>query len=366
MLRVALVGCGKIADDHVLAIQRVGGCTIVGVCDHEPLMAHQLGARFGIQGVFANVHEMLAATRPDVVHITTPPQSHFDLAQCCIAAGCHVYLEKPFTVTADEAYALIQKAEGAGVLVTAGHNCQFTPEMLEMRRLVASGAIGGRPVHLESHWPYSLDDLSYVGPLLSSHDHWVRRLPGQLLHNIVSHGISRLAEFLDDELLDVTASCFQSRQMASMGSSNLMDELRVQIRDSLGVTATFCFSTQIKPGQNVFRLYGKDGTLFVDVRSGIVIRTSSRAYKSYLTFVVPALVQARQHLVRSLMNMRAIVRRDLYQDAGMKELIARFYACIGGRAELPIPYREILLTAKIMDRIFETYPRDSSIESPPQ
>ena len=41
---------------------------------------------------------MLSDAQPDVVHITTPPESHFEIARLCLAAGCHVYVEKPFTL----------------------------------------------------------------------------------------------------------------------------------------------------------------------------------------------------------------------------------------------------------------------------
>jgi predicted dehydrogenase len=141
-MRVAIVGCGKIADQHVQAIRRIADTAIVAVCDREPLMAGQLAERFRIDGQFADVANMLAKSHPDVVHITTPPQSHHDLGRQCLEAGSHVYLEKPFTVTADQADALIRFAESRNLLVTAGHNYQFTPEMLQMRTLCAQGFLG--------------------------------------------------------------------------------------------------------------------------------------------------------------------------------------------------------------------------------
>jgi len=73
MLRIAIVGCGKIADQHVQAIRRIPDCIIVGLCDRELLMARQLAERFGNNACFSDLHEMLEMTRPDVVHITTPP-----------------------------------------------------------------------------------------------------------------------------------------------------------------------------------------------------------------------------------------------------------------------------------------------------
>src|SRR5262249_27999677 len=149
-------------------------------------------------------------TSPDVVHITTPPEGHYALAKQCLEWGSHVYLEKPFTVTAGEAESLLRLAETRRLKITAGHNYQFTLEMLGMRRLVEEGFLGGKPVHLESYFSYDLADASYVGPLLGNRRHWVRELPGQLLHNVISHGIARLAEFLDDDLAEITASAHQS------------------------------------------------------------------------------------------------------------------------------------------------------------
>jgi predicted dehydrogenase len=352
MLRVGIIGCGKIADQHVSAIERIPGSEIVAVCDREPLMAQQIAERFEIKHCFSDASQMLAECPLDVVHITTPPQGHAPLARQCIDAGVNVYLEKPFTVTADEAKALIGLAESRAVKITAGHNLQFTLEMLQMRRFVESGYLGGRPVHLESHFSYDLGSPSYVGPLLHNPNHWVRQLPGQLFHNIISHGIARLAEFLDDEIVELAASAHQSPSLIKLGGGIVRDELRVLIRDKNGTTAFFCFSTQIKPGLNQFRICGPKNSLWIDQSSGTLIRQSPGVTKSYLTYFFPPLRNACEHLRNARRNLADFVSRRLYQDAGMKELIARFYQSIQSGGAPPIPYREILRTARIMDEIF--------------
>src|SRR4030095_1800336 len=180
--------------------------------------------------------------------------------------------EKPFTVTAAEARSLVDLARQRGLQITAGHNYQFPPEMLAMRDRVRKGSLGGSPVHLESHWSYDLGDTSYVGPLLGNRNHWVRQLPGQLFHNIISHGIAKLVEFLDDELVEVTAMAHQSEQLRGLGGQEVLDELRVMIRDNNGTTAFFCFSTQIK-ALNQLRVYGPANSMIADITAGSVIRT---------------------------------------------------------------------------------------------
>jgi predicted dehydrogenase len=352
MLRIAIVGCGKIADQHVAAIRRIGNTKIVSVCDREMLMANQLAERFGIADCFFDAGEMLRSTKPDVVHITTPPQSHFALGKQCLEFGSHVYLEKPFTVNFEEAQALIGLAERRSLKVTAGHNLQFTREMVEMRRLVGEGFLGGKPVQVESHFSYDLGDASYVGPLLGNPQHWVRKLPGQLFHNIISHGVAKLAEFLDDDLMEIVARAHQSSKMASLGGQEVLDELRVLIRDRAGTTAFFCFSTQLKPGMNHFRVCGPANSLAVDHASGSLIRHKTRSHKSYLMFFVPPLLLAREHFRNARINLVNFIRGRLHQDSGMKELIECFYGSIETNGVPPIPYREILLTARIMDEIF--------------
>ena len=361
-MRVAIVGCGKIADQHVQAIHRIPNSDIVAVCDSEPLMARQLGERFGITKCFGDVEDMLRAISPDVVHVTTPPQSHHTVGHLCLQAGSHVYLEKPFTVSAAEAESLIQLAQRRGLSITAGHNYQFTPEMLEMRQLVTQGFLGGRPIHLESHWSYDLGDLNYVRPLLGNRNHWVRQLPGQLLHNVISHGIARLAEFLDDDVTELTAVAHQSALLRSLGGGDVMDELRVLIRDAAGTTALFCFSTQIKPSLNRFEICGPANSLMVDLVSGSVIGSRGRSYKSYLTFIIPPLNSARQHLARARRNAINILRWRLHQDSGMKELIQRFHLSISSGGPPPVTYRDIVLTARIMDSIFALIGSSSNID----
>jgi predicted dehydrogenase len=325
-LRLAIIGCGKIADQHLLAFRRIGGCEVVALCDRELLMANQLGERFGVTACFAEAAEMLRTAKPDVVHITTPPQGHFSLAKLCLEAGAHVYLEKPFTVTAPEAEELIRRAETKKLKITAGHNYQFTLEMLEMRRLVAENFLGSKT-------------------------HWVRQLPGQLFHNLISHGIAKLAEFLGDQV-KVTAHAHQSPRLQSLNGQEVQDELRVLLRDENGTTATFCFSTQIKPGQNFLRICGPKNSLVVDNSSGTLLRLENKSYKSYLTFLVPPLKLARQHFRNARINVFNFLNGKLHQDSGMKELIEQFHRSIKTNGAPPIPYREIILTARIMDEIF--------------
>ena len=353
MLRVGIVGCGKIADAHAAQIQRIAGCQIVGVCDREPLMARQLHERFPVGQHFSQLDDLLSTARPDVVHITTPPDSHFDIARICLERGCHVYVEKPFTVHEEQARRLVALAERTGLKLTAGHDYQFSHAARRMRALVDAGYLGGVPVHMESTYCYDLSDPAYARALLGDRHHWVRRLPGRLLHNIISHGIARISEFLTTDSPRVIAHGFVSPLLKSLDEREIVDELRVIVSEEERTTAYFTFSSQMRPCLNQFRVYGPANGLVLDQDHETVLTLRGRRHKSYAEKFVPPVTSAAQHLGNLVTNVRTFLRRDFHMNAGMKYLMESFYRSITHGTPVPIPYRELLLTARIMESIFE-------------
>ncbi len=352
MIRVGVIGCGKIADAHAEQIQYIPGCRIVGACDEEPLMAEQFCDRFSVGGAFGDAREMLDACRPDAVHITTPPQSHFELGRLCLESGSHIYVEKPFTVDALQTEALLKMAEQRGLTITVGHDHQFCQAAVKMRKIIAEGYLGGRPLHMESYYSYDLGDPVYTRALLGDKSHWVRKLPGKLLHNVISHGISKIAEFLPGDAPRVTAQGFTSRFLKDLGESDLIDELRVILIDEAGVTAYFTFSTQMRPGLHQFRLYGPKNGLVVDYGRQTVLKLKGGKYKSHLERLIPPFEVAGHSVGSGISNVHRFLRNDFHMNWGMKNLIASFYRSISEKGPPPIPYREIFLTSKIMDEIF--------------
>ena len=352
MLKVGIVGCGKIADAHAAQLRRVAGCEIVGVCDREPLMARQLYERYPVKACYGGLAELLAQARPDVVHVTTPPASHFDIARQCLEAGCHVYVEKPFTIDRDEAQQLIALAERRGCRITAGHDDQFLPAARRMRALVQSGFLGEGPLHMESYFGYELARVGYAGAMLGDKEHWVHKLPGKLLHNVISHGIARIAEFLTTESPQIIAHGFQSPFLRSMGLTEIIDELRVIVSEEQRVTAYFTFSSQMRPSLHQFRAYGSKNGLILDPDQQTLIRLRGAKLKSYAEPFFAPMIFAKQYMAGAFRNMGAFLRTDLNMREGMKNLIEQFYRSITAGTPVPIPYREILLTATIMDEIF--------------
>lgn len=363
MLKAAIVGCGKIADDHAAQIRRIAGCELAAACDTEPLMASQFCERFSVARQYSDLEEMISEVRPDVVHITTPAESHFDVARYCLEHGCHVYIEKPVTLNTRDLRALIALAEEHELKLTAGHDDQFSHVARRMRAMIADGYLGGAPVHMESTFCYNLSDPAYARALLSDKDHWVRRLPGKLLQNLISHGVSRIAEFLTDDAPEIIASGFASPLLQGLGESQILDELRVIIRGKRGTTAYFTFSSQMRPCLHEFRIYGPTNGLILDQDKEMLLRLPGSAYKSYAEKFVPPINFASQCLGEARTNLGIFMKRDFHMKSGMKYLIQAFYGSIAHNDPVPIPYREIVLTSTIMDEIFAQLAPTSTVAS---
>jgi predicted dehydrogenase len=205
---------------------------------------------------------------------------------------------------------------------------------------------------MESYYCYELGGSDYGKALMADKHHWVRKLPGKLLHNIISHGIARIAEFLTGDSPQVIACGFTSRALKSSGESEIIDELRVIICDEERATAYFTFSSQMRPALHQFRIYGEKNGLILDQDQETLIRLRGKRYVSYAEKFIPPVSFARQYLGNLRTNLRTFLARDFHMKSGMKYLIESFYRSILEGTPEPIPYREILLTAQIMDAIF--------------
>jgi predicted dehydrogenase len=261
-------------------------------------------------------------------------------------------MEKPFTVTADEAEKLIAFANERGRKITVGHDLQFSHAARRLRKLVGAGYLGGQPLHMESYYCYDLSDPAYAKALLSDRNHWVRRLPGKLLQNTISHGIARIAEYLTVDSPQVSVHGFVSPLLRSLGEEEIVDEVRVTISDGVRTTAYFTFSSQMQPSLNQFRVYGPKAGLIADEDHQTVIRCRGARYPSYAEKFIPPVTLAGQYFENLAGNVRKFLGNDFHMKSGMAALIALFYRSIGENSPPPISYAEILRTAQIMDDIF--------------
>jgi predicted dehydrogenase len=356
MLNVALVGCGTMAESHITHINRLPNAKLIAVCDSELLMAKQVTLLHNVDHYFDDIHQMIKSTRPDVIHIITPPDSHYSLAKICLENSIHTYVEKPFTLLYNEAEELINIANQYNVKVTVGHSAQFSDAAIELRNLMRQNFLGGKPHHMESIYCYNWGNENYAKFILNNPDHWLNRLPGKLFQEIISHGIAKISEFLDSDNPEVQAMAYKSPFLKKLGGNEIQDELRVIIKGN-DSSAYFTFSGSLKPLAHSFKLYGPERAVELDHVHQTIISYLTTNSKSYLKWVKHSRNLAKQYKQNASKTIKRFLRNEI--ETGTYNLIKNFYDSIINNKDVPIPYNEILLTAKIMELIFkQVYPNE--------
>jgi predicted dehydrogenase len=146
-VRIGFIGCGWIAESHIKALLNQPDVEIVAGADLIPGKAAKFFAKFGVEGVktdYASHKELLEdkSLNLDAVTICTYNRQHAQPAIDALNAGLHVLLEKPFTVTLDEAVEVIKAEKASGKILSIGFQPRMDANMKMIKKIVESGALG--------------------------------------------------------------------------------------------------------------------------------------------------------------------------------------------------------------------------------
>jgi scyllo-inositol 2-dehydrogenase (NADP+) len=141
MIRVALVGLGKMGLSHLAIVRSHPLVELVAVCDAMGFVLDVLGKYTGIK-TYTDYRQLLANEKLDAVVVATPSRFHAEIVHAALERNLHVFCEKPFCLDLDEAEELVARAEHKGVVNQVGYHFRFVATMREARRLVQAGAIG--------------------------------------------------------------------------------------------------------------------------------------------------------------------------------------------------------------------------------
>lgn len=146
---VALIGTGFMGKAHALAYRTVQavmgdvpGVRLVTLVETPAEKAVEMGRQFGFQNATADWRQVLDDPAVQLVSITTPNGLHREMAEACLAAGKHVWCEKPMALTLEDARSMEAAARASGLVTQLGYNYASNPAFTHACRLVAGGEIG--------------------------------------------------------------------------------------------------------------------------------------------------------------------------------------------------------------------------------
>src|SRR5271170_4821323 len=321
-LRVGLVGAGYISEFHARAIQRVPNARIVGIADVVNSRAEALATRFNIPKIFPTLEAMMN-DGVDVIHILTPPDTHARLAIAALKNGCHVLVEKPLAVNAEEVDRISAAAEAAQKSVCVNHSMLYDRFVSKALKIVRSGAIGDP---LTFDYFRSSEYPPYRGGPLPVHYQ-----DGG--YPFLDQGVHAL--YLTESFLGAIedAKAFYGTHG---GDSNLLyDEWRVAAQCQRG-TANIQISWNVRPLQNWFVVQGTKGVLRANLFAMWVTQTPQLPLPKAPARALQAMSEALSICVQVPANVARFAAKKIVQYDGLNSLVAAFYRALQAGAPMPV------------------------------
>jgi predicted dehydrogenase len=314
---------------------------VVGVCDLSPAVAESIAERYGVPAWFTDHAVMLRDVKADVVHVTTPPTSHFRLAMDALQSGAHVMVEKPATATLAELEQLARYADERHLLFTEDYNYVFNHATREIARWVETGALGA-VVHVEVMMALSLfGPGGFADP---NTRHPALALAGGALADFLPHLASLAHCFIGAHR---RAHAIWTKRRPSILP---YDEMHAVVEGS-DATATLGFSSTAQPDAFWLRVFGERA------------QASTNLFETRLTFErLRSGPKPLQPLMNGLEEGRAVRRAAIgtlmrkFKPGpgsydGMWHLIAGTYQALARQAALPVPIEHVLAVNRMVEAL---------------
>ncbi len=196
-LRVALFGYGRIAERaHLPALSRLADVEIAAVAEADASRRSALEAVAPGATRFAGYGDLLERGGVDAAVICLPPALHADAAVAAFERGLHVYLEKPLATTTADASRVLSAWRRAGTIGRIGFNFRFHPLVLELRRMLLSGALGE---------VVAARTIFSAAARRRADTSWRRRDGGGALLDLASHHVDLVRFLFGQEVAEVAA-----------------------------------------------------------------------------------------------------------------------------------------------------------------
>lgn len=257
-MKYALIGCGRIATNHIKAVLN-NQLELVAVCDVVPEHMESLLAKHGLEKDtsikrYTDYKKLLDENQIELAAIATESGLHAEIALCCIDHGVNVIIEKPMAMSIQDADEIIKRSAKMGVKVSACHQNRFNIAVQELRQALEAGRFG-RLSHGSIHVRWNRNQDYYTqAPWRGT---WEQ--DGGALMNQCIHGIDLLRWMLGNEIEEVygvTKQQFHDYLQAE-------DIGMAVVRFKNGAVATVEGTTNVYPQnlEETLYLFGENGTV---------------------------------------------------------------------------------------------------------
>jgi predicted dehydrogenase len=247
-MRIGVIGVNGIGQAHLWALGRVEGVSLAAVCDVDPRRADQAAHDHNVPA-FHDAAALCSSGAIDAVVVATPPGTHGELVRTALAAGMHVYCEKPFTPTCDEGYALADHAHAAERVLQVGFQFRYHKGYAALRDAVAQLGEIQRVSVVATNW-FRAQQYFRASPWRAT---WSMAGGGVLMAQAV-HQVDALIATVG---LPVTVD---ARVRTAMHDCDVEDEATATLEWENGAHGSFAASLNEPAGREHFEIVGERGT----------------------------------------------------------------------------------------------------------
>ena len=284
--------------------------------------------------------------KPDVIHIVTPPKTHFELAKEAIESRCNVLVEKPLALDYQEAKTLFDLAERHGVRLCAVHNHFFDPCMAKAHDLVTSGE-AGKVINVESYYGINTRIPAFRDYPVPNQLPWIYDLPGSVYQDFMAHPLYVLLEYTG-----------RPREIKVMQQSHdilpqgMPDEIRILINgeNAFGILV---FSFAAQPHLHFVKIYGTKMMIEVDINTMTTVTHPVSSLPKAAQKATYNFGESWQLIKGTTSAIYRFLTGKLKPYQGMKVLIHRFYDSIKNNTSPPVTREQALLVIETMDEIWK-------------
>lgn len=317
---------------HVKAIEVLGFAELVAVADTHADEAQVRTALPGATPFYSDPERMLDDVKPDIVHIVTPPDTHIAMARLALEHGAHIYVEKPFALTAVDTQVILELAAARNLKVCAGHQVLFQHSGRNYRHYMP---MLRKVVHIESY--FSFKTVRRVGGGLMD--------PVEQIEDILPHPIYLMLDaFQAASAKPITEPC--ELAMVDVDASG---EVRALIKQG-ETPAVLTVTLRGRPIESYLRIVGSNGSLWVDfVISGIGRLLGPGV--SAISAVLNPFIRAKQLTFGTIANVYRMLTRKHKSYAGLAELIDAFHRSVADGKPSPVTPHAISETVRLCELI---------------
>jgi len=342
-MKVALIGCGKIAPTHLRILKQVVPEAEVYLCDITRRQAEDLGTKWHVQGIYTSLEELLSSKKPDAIHILTPPQTHAALAEKAILADCHVLVEKPVTETTGELAKLAASAKSRKRVFAGNYSTLGMPIVQRARQQINSGDLGRLiAVHCDYSASWPGNTIHYADPV-----HWSYSLKGGVLRNGADHPASLAVGVLDS--VDEHKTTVAHRNALPFNSPDLLHVV-VKNRDQIG-----SFTLSLGHGNTDIRAHFllEGGFITIDLRRMLFSLVRMKGQQKMIQRALSGILEGSSLISGTLSNILGMITKKLQREPGIFHVINNFYKAIDLKEDLLIPDRLMLTITGLLEEVWK-------------